>query len=380
MHFLGKKYASFFIGASIAALFVSGCSVTAVPSQHARVAAGQLPIPGGKLIPAADPRFLYEGRFDFSDSNAPVIVWEASRVRLDFSGNRLGLLLDNAEGQNYFDAEVDGSSTIVEANAGKPVTPAVLSGFGPGRHHLLLFKRSEASAGTVRLRGLEVAASANAWAPKPPHYRLRMEFIGDSITVGACNEDGPTDQWTNRLTHDSALSYAALTAAAFDADCRNISVSGMGVSIGFVPMTAGKIWNRLYPETNSPLADLVKWAPQVVFVNLGENDASFTRDHGLPFPVEFTDDYVSLIRALRLAYPQAHIVLLRGGILSGIQSVPYRTAWEAAVARLEAGDNNISHFTFAHSSKIHPRVADDRIMAHELAAWLKQQKFMRSFK
>ena len=42
-------------------------------------------------ISAADPRFVYEGRFDFSDSNGPVVIWQASRVSLDFEGNTLAL-------------------------------------------------------------------------------------------------------------------------------------------------------------------------------------------------------------------------------------------------------------------------------------------------
>lgn len=358
-------------------ILAAGASSCAVATTSRPVKVSQ-PVASEHLISPADPRFIYEGRFDFSDSNAPVIIWEASRIRLDFSGDTLKLLFGDAKGQNYFNAEVDGASTIVTVNEGKPIQPPALSGFGPGRHHLMLFKRSEASAGTVRFGGVELAAGASAWVPKPPHYRLRMEFIGDSITVGACNEDGATDQWTNRLTHDSALSYAALTAAAFDADHRNISVSGMGVTVGFVPKLAGEIWDRLYPETNSPPADLTRWIPQVVFVNFGENDCSFTRNHGQPFPAAFTDDYIALIHAIRAAYPQAHLVLLRGGILSGLHSPAYRTAWEAATARLEAGDQNISHFTFAHSSQTHPRIADDRTMAGELVAWLKRQSFMRN--
>ena len=166
-------------------------------------------------IPAADGRFHYEGRIDFSDTNAPVLIWQASRVNVDFEGNAIQLLFDDAKGQNYFNARVDSSNTIVEANEGMPVSPATLSGFGPGRHHLELFKRSEANAGNVHFRGIEIAPPAKAWAPTPPHYQLAMEFIGDSITVGACNEDGAADQWDDRRTHNCALSYATLTADAF---------------------------------------------------------------------------------------------------------------------------------------------------------------------
>ena len=238
-------------------------------------------------IPAGDARFRYEGRIDFSNTNAPVVIWQASRISIDFEGSAIRLLFDDAKGQNYFNAQVDGSNTVVEANEGIPVSPATLSGLGPGRHHLMLFKRSEANAGTVRFRGIEIAPQAKVWAPTPPRYKLAMEFIGDSITVGACNEDGATDQWDDRRTHNCALSYATLTAAAFSADYRNIAVSGMGIATGWVPMKAGEIWDRLYPDTNSPPANLHAWTPNVVFVNFGENDDSYPRAHGQPFPAEF---------------------------------------------------------------------------------------------
>ncbi len=332
-------------------------------------------------IPAADARFHYESQIDFTETNAPVIIWQASRISIDFEGQTIRLLFDDAKGQNYFNAQVDGSNTIVAADEGMPVSPATLSGFGPGRHHLVLFKRSEAAAGTVRFQGIEIAPQSIVLAPAPVHYQLAMEFIGDSITVGACNEDGPADQWENRRTHDCALSYATLTAEAFDADYRNIAVSGMGIATGWVPMKAGQIWNRLYPETNSPIVNLRAWTPDVVLVNFGENDGSYSSAHHQPFPTNnFTAGYIALIHAIRAAYPKAQIVLLRGGMYNGARNKSLRQAWEAAVMRLEATDKSISDFVFKHWTLTHPRVADDRIMAKELIAWLKRQNFMHPYR
>ncbi len=332
-----------------------------------------------RQIPASDPRFRYEGRFDFSDTNSPVVIWQASRISLDFEGNTLGLDFDNAKGQCFFNATVDGSNTVVEIREGKPVTPATFDGFGTGRHHLMLFKRSEADAGTVHFRGIELASDEKVCAPPAPAYRLRMEYFGDSITVGACNEDGPADQWETRRTHNAAFSYAALIADAFSADCRNIAVSGMGIATGWVDKKAGEVWDRIYPSPASTRADLTNWVPQVVFVNFGENDDSYPRAHGQSFPTNFTDGYLALVHAIRAAYPTAHIVLLRGGMYGGAQSEPFRTAWEAAVTQLEAADRGISHFVFTHWTHTHPRVVDDRAMADELIAWLKQQPFMQAF-
>jgi lysophospholipase L1-like esterase len=337
------------------------------------------PAPNEKTnwISAADTRFRYEGRFDFSDSNAPVVIWQASRISLDFDGDALVLFFDDAKGQCFFDAQVDDSNTVVEVREGMAAQPVTFSGLGPARHHLVLFKRSEANAGTVRFRGVKIAPGANAWPPPKISYKFKMEFIGDSITVGACNEDGAADQWDNRRTHNSALSYAAMTAAAFDADHRNIAVSGMGVATGWVDPKAGEIWDRLYPNPASPRADLSKWTPQIIFVNFGENDASFPSAHGQSFPTNYTARYVSLVQTIRKTYPASQIVLLRGGMYNGAQSEPLRQAWASAVAQLETADKSISHFVFQHWTKNHPRVADDRIMADELISWLRQQTFMK---
>jgi lysophospholipase L1-like esterase len=331
-------------------------------------------------IPAADTRFRYEGRFDFSDRDAPVVIWQASRISLDFEGGTLALFFDDAKGQCFFNAQVDDSIRIVEVREGMQINGIRFTNLGDGRHHFVLFKRSEANAGTVRFRGIEIARGAHAWPSKPPAYKLAMEFIGDSITVGACNEDGADDQWDNRRTHNSAFSYAAMTAAAFSADHRNIAVSGMGIATGWVDQKAGEVWDKVYPNPTSPRADLSKWKPQIVFVNLGENDASFPKAHGQPFPANYTTGYVSLVQAIRKIYPSARIVLLRGGMYNGAQNELLRNAWESAVTQLEATDKSISHFVFKHWTSNHPRVADHRVMAGELIAWLKQQDFMRSYR
>jgi lysophospholipase L1-like esterase len=337
------------------------------------------PTYGVQTILPSDPRFCYEGRFDFNDINSPVVIWQASRISIDFEGDTLLLLFEKPSWQTYFDANIDGKTTIVDVNIGAPPKGEIFSGLGKGRHHLVLSKRSEAGAGYVTFKGIQIDDGSGVWKPEPVKYKLRMEFFGDSKTAAACNEDDANDQWENRRTHNGLLSYAAMTAEAFKADHRNISVSGMGIITGYVDVKAGEMWNRLYPKASSALADLNAWTPDVVFVNLGANDESFTRTHNQPFPANFTDGYVSLVRAIRAAYPKAHIVLLQGGMYGGMHSEPLSEAWKDIVTQLESGDKKISHFIFKYEAKNHPRVAEDRILADELIDWLKQQDFMKSY-
>lgn len=333
--------------------------------------------PAPDFVAASDAHFRYEGRFDMTDRAAPVVIWQGSRIALDFDGEAVTLRFDDVKDQVFFDVTIDGRTSVAALRAGRPPEGVQFVGLGAGRHQLRLFKRSEATAGTVRFRGVALAAGAHTYAPEPPDYRLKMLFIGDSITVGACNEDGQSDQWEDRRTHDNARSYGAFTAAAFLADYRNIAVSGMGIVTGYVPFTAGEIWNRVYPDPKSPLADFTEWAPAVVFVNFGENDDSFTRVHHQPFPsAAFTQGYVALVHSIRSAYPAATIVILRGGMFGGAQSERLRGPWQAAVAELEKTDPHVTHYVFKHWSNTHPRVVDDRAMADELVAWLKRQPFM----
>ncbi len=340
------------------------------------------PTYGVQTISASKECFRYEGRFDFADANSPVVVWQASRISIDFEGDALALLFTKPMWQNFFDVKIDNSTTIAEVNEGNGnITVTIkFTGLGKGRHHLVIAKRSEGNAGSVHFNGIQIGEGAKIWLPAPIAYKLKMEFFGDSKTVGACNEDANADQWDTRRTHNGLLSYAAMTAEAFNADHRNISVSGMGIITGYVDVNAGQMWNRIYPKASSAIADLNAWKPDVVFVNLGENDDSFTRKNKKPFPVDFNDGYISLVRNIRGAYPKAHIVLLRGGMYGGMHSKELDAAWKYNVEQLEANDKNISHYVLKYQAMNHPRVAEDRILADELINWLKEQDFMKAYK
>jgi len=332
-----------------------------------------------RVIAADDARFLYEGRFDKSVSSAPVVIWQGSRISLDFEGGSLAFLFGNAAGQNFFNAVVDGKNAVIAVKAGAAGRVEYPGELSAGRHRLTLFKRSEASAGTAVFLGVELAPGKQAWRPAAPRYKLAMQFFGDSITAGACSEDGAADQWENRATHNNAVSYGALTADAFVADYRNISISGMGISAGYVETKAGQAWDRVYPYAASPRAGFNDWTPDVVFINYGENDDSFTNGKNLPFPADFADGYVALVKAIRGDYPSAKVVLLRGAMYGGSQSQELREAWEEAVTRLQVFDPGITYFVFKHWSSNHPRVADHKALAEELTLWLKRQEFMKPY-
>jgi lysophospholipase L1-like esterase len=332
------------------------------------------------FIPASDVAFHFEGRVDRRNPAEPVLIWQGTLVDVIFEGDSLGLCFGARKGVAYFDLTVDGETSVIELKEGEDSTTVRYSKpLCVGQHRFTLFKRSEADAGHAGFRGIELAPGGrvqpNQAQPPKPMY----QFFGDSITVGACNEDGAVDQWENRATHNNALSYAALTARAFRFGYRNTAVSGMGIVIGYVPKRAEEVCDRLYPEIDAPKAEEQGQAPDVVFLNFGENDDSFSKNQAMDFPAGFADGYVSLVKKIRASYPKAEIVLLRGGMFGGAKSEPLRVAWEKAVQRLAAEDAHLHTFVFQHWSETHPRASDHRAMSEELVSWLKTQPFMQRF-
>ncbi|RXK55158.1 hypothetical protein ESB00_04475 [Oleiharenicola lentus] len=329
------------------------------------------------MLSASDSRFRYEGRFDRADPAQPVVIWAGDRISVDFEGGALAVHFGPATGQSFFNVTVDGVTAVASGADGRFAWPHPLA---PGRHQLRIVKRSEADAGHVVFRGIEVAVGARAWAPAAPAYKLRLQFLGDSITAGANNEDAEVDQWEDRRTHNHALSYGFLTSQELGADHRAVAVSGMGIGEGFVPMRVAETWDKVYPRDRPERVDRSVWVPDVVAVNFGENDSAFPRTEGRPFAKDFAVRYVAFIRSVRAAWPKAQLVLLRGGMSGGANDPDLRAAWEAAVQELEADDPRISHFVFNHWTGHHPRVADHRVMAAELTGWLKRQPWMAPFR
>ena len=116
--------------------------------------------------------------------------------------------------------------------------------------------------------------------------KLKIEFIGDSITsgegvVGAKEEEDWISMWFS-----ASENYTLLTANALKADYRVISESGWGVLTSWdnnpdysIPQYYEKVCGVLTGEKNEGLGaqkenDFDAWQPDIVVVNLGTNDNS----------------------------------------------------------------------------------------------------------
>lgn len=311
------------------------------------------------------------GRIDYSDPASPVIIWQGSYIEFGIKGAAwVDLQFSRKAGQVYFNLWMDDKLELFIPENGVnrielPKNYSVIK--------VKLIKRNEAASGTIAFDGLTIPRGGHIFELEKPEPAVRLLFFGDSITAGACNEDGKEDQWEDMSTHNALRSYAALTAKNLNAEYQNISISGMGISMGYTQSKFPETWNKLYPYGASEFAAQDEFKPDYVFINLGENDDSWSNNRGVQFPLDYDERYISMVREMRKVYPEARFVLLRGGMYGGAKSERLREPWLKVVKTLEEEDENLTHFVFRHWSELHPRVQDHEKMAAELTAWLRTQ-------
>ena len=155
--------------------------------------------------------------------------------------------------------------------------------------------------------------------------KRRIEFIGDSITCGYGVLGKPGEPFSTE-TESADHSYAVLCSRALDADYHLVSFSGIGVISRYVepesdePLT-DVLMPDLYPWTDSVLCRRKGWAserwnfqsfcPQVIVVNLGTNDGSYTR--GIRQREEtFCRQYIRFLEEVHRRNPDAEIICTLG--------------------------------------------------------------------
>lgn len=337
------------------------------------------PAMAGTAIGPDDTRLQYTGRIDFSKPAAPVISWPNTSIAGRFSGTSLALRLDDQHGKNYFNLFLDGdlaSPLVIEAKQGA-ASYLVAQRLAPGAHSFLLTKRTEGEEGATVFRGLELDDGATLLAPGPRPAR-RIEFFGDSITSGMGNEGAFNGRDDLGKDKNSFLSYAAIAARRLDAEVHLTSQSGIGVMVSWFPFTMLDFYDQLSAVgDNDSQWDFRRWTPDVVVINLLQNDNWLIgRDHRLqpePSDAQRIEAYRAFVARIRQRYPQAYIVCALGSMDATRPGSPWPGYVTAAVARQrrENGDRRIATLFLPFSGYgQHPRVRHHQANAARLAAFI----------
>jgi lysophospholipase L1-like esterase len=334
----------------------------------------------GVAVAPDDKNLLYTGRIDFAQPSAPVITWPNTAIAGNFTGTALSVTLDDEKGKNYFNVFVDRDTTsplILEAGQGTK-TYQVASGLAPGKHSFLITKRTEGEEGATVFRGLELADGGQMLAP-PARPKRRIEFFGDSITSGMGDEAPMNSRDDVGRDKNSYLSYAGITARNLNAELHQTSQSGIGVMISWFPFTMPDFYDQLSAVGNNDTHwDFSSWTPDVVVINLLQNDSWLIGSHKLqpePDDAGRVAAYETFVKRIRQLYPKAYIVCALGSM----DATRAGSAWpgyiKSAVDDMRKnGDARIDTVFFPFTGyTAHPRLKHQHDNAAILTAFIKKK-------
>jgi hypothetical protein len=329
------------------------------------------------LINFKDPKIHYMGRIGIKD-DAAELTWSASSVIINFNGTGAKATLKDDSGFDFITVVVDDKViSAIQPTVDKKEYQLV-SGLSAGSHKLELFKRTEYDMGKLLFYNFDIAGKILP----PPVYKHRIEFYGNSITCGYAIEDKEgKDRGTYQFVN-AYKSYANLTARHFNADYNSISKSGIGITISWFNYVMPDIYNRLAANDPNVLWDFSKYTPEVVVINLFQNDSwlvknfeheQFKAHFGTtpPTPEFIIKSYQDLIGKIRAEYPKAKIICALGSMDATRDGSPWPGYIEKAVAGLK--DKGIyTHFFPYKNTPGHPSEKEQQVMADDLIAFIEK--------
>lgn len=204
----------------------------------------------------------------------------------------------------YIKVYVDGAKAISMAINEDMQTVTLAKNLKKGQHTVRVVKRTNARSSSAGLYSLTLTKGGTKLAP-PAEKKRKMEFIGDSLTVGyGAIATSATTKWST-ATEDGTQTFAALTADHFNAEAQTVAVSGRGV-VHNVDGDSDKLLPELFEYADlyhsSQKWDFSRYQPDVVVINAGTNDKATTQ-------VEMKTAMSSFIKNVRSKYKNAYIVL-----------------------------------------------------------------------
>ncbi len=303
-------------------------------------------------------------------------AWSGSAVAIRFEGRKLSVRLrdEGKHTMNGLQVVVDGEPKRVLQMEKDREAYDVVTDLPAGIHEVLLEKRTEAQVGEMVLLG--VSTDGKLLAPSPAPDR-RIEIIGDSISTGYGNEGPGPKCGFNPKQENEYNTYGAITARNLGAD--HVTIAWAGKTINEMR----ELFARSLPSREDSTWDTTRYKPHVVVTNLGTNDLANV-DTG---EKTFVDRHAALVARLRVAYPEALIVITLGPMLTdnyppgAHRRTHARKYTKAAVAKLKAaGDDNVEFLELpemVHADGLgcgfHPGPKSHKIMSEKLTAFLKER-------
>jgi hypothetical protein len=331
-----------------------------------------------RFIAFDNPYIYYEGRTMYNDSTA-VLSWPGTSVNIWFKGTNISAILQDADTANYYNIIVDDSNiSKIHTDKVKHIY-SLASGLPDGNHKVQLFKRTEWDKGKTFFYGFQTSNNTII-LPHPPAPKRKIEFYGNSITCGYAMEDySGRDSWVGYF-ENNYLSYAAITAKHFNAQYYCTSKSGIGIMVSWFPLIMPEMYDRLDPTDPNSKWDFSKYTPQIVVINLFQNDSwivelpdneQFKYRFGTKAPdADFIiKSYKDFVVAIRNKYPKANIICALGNMDATKNGSPWPGYVQKAVNQLK--DSKIYTLFFKYKNTDgHPKVNEQKAMADSLIKFI----------
>lgn len=298
--------------------------------------------------------FLFSGRWEhgasFCRTSAPaaMVQFNAQASSLEFE----------IEGQARWRVDQDGEQIGLFISGDKARHKVKVA--ADGKPHLYrLIKISESNPGGVTLFGIKTDAKGK-FLDAPKHNSRRIEFIGDSFTVGYGVEGHVSDQEDHVFeTTNASKSYAFLLADGYKANFQVNAFSGRGLVRNYDNIVSEWKIPRLYQYTvpgeapvdvaklsNPADSSKLMWNfedfhPQVIVVFLGINDFQGNPPYG--DKGEFKKTYAEMLNKLRSAHPGVKFLLVSTKIWPNDDLTP--TVKQVYDAEIAAGKKDVEFVT-----------------------------------
>ena len=221
-----------------------------------------------KFFKCEGRRYVNNGRLFLNASGA--------LLKGRFRGSELSLTLFSepvVKGRNtYIRLTLDGRRRRVRLPVGEKVLSFT---FPAGEHTFEVVKLNESESNSLALSS---ALTDGEFLPVTEEKKIKIEFIGDSITTGYGVRAKSADEEYTTATQDVTLAYSYLTARALNAEMEICAASGWG-------MYKSKYAEHALPDFYANI-DLTRnrerwdfsFRPDVIVLALGTNDFSYLAD------------------------------------------------------------------------------------------------------
>jgi hypothetical protein len=324
------------------------------------------------------PEIYYEGRVK-SDKDVAELSWSGTSVSVRFEGTGISAILKDSDTASYFNVIIDGNLVDKIHTDTEKRSYVLASGLPAGNHNVQLFKRTEWELGITSFFGFE-APEGTKLLPAPEAKKRKIEFYGNSITCGYALEDSSGNDSWHGYFENNYLTYAAITARHFDAQYACIAKSGIGIMLSWFPLIMPEMYGRLDPADSTSDWDFNKYTPDVVVINLFQNDSwlvknteheQFKYRFGTHEPDEnfIIASYKNFVSAIRKKYPDARIICSLGNMDATKEGSPWPGYILQATGQLN--DPKIfTHFFKYKNTDGHPSIAQQKAMATSLIQFI----------